>query len=369
MRRTPSTRQDGSVLRSRQVVLAAAAAGAAALLIGSTLVVLTLRPAVVDSDGDGIPDSVEAATQRTVVAATAGDTFTIRSRLASAPYQDQFEVSYQAGTFFVTYERARGSDSSYQLELRNLVEWVDRNRNNRIDPGETVGVGTTLGTSAFANAPVTKAQVESADGGHVTELSVRSTTVNMTLNVTVAERFIRLSNNRVLTPMEVKLDLTVNRVTVSPGASLGLDVRINTTKRLEYGNRSWDDVNEFAQGEAGINVTGGPAASPATVFFSWSKSAVADGLEIPVSYSNFSTGDLNSYEVYLAYPLTGARSPVTLVHDPVLGVDSAAYEGVVTRPPELQGDLVLYAGSLAAAVILVALTLVVADRRRKKREE
>src|SRR2546426_3833621 len=91
MPRTPSTREDGSVLRSRQVVLAAAAAGAAALLIGSTLAVLTLRPAVVDSDGDGIPDSVEAATQRTVVAATAGDTFTIVSRLASAPYQDQFE--------------------------------------------------------------------------------------------------------------------------------------------------------------------------------------------------------------------------------------------------------------------------------------
>jgi len=193
--------------------------------------------------------------------------------------------------------------------------------------------------------------------------------VNMTLNVTVAERFIRLSNHRVLTPMEVKLDLTVDRVTVSPGASLGLDVRINTTKRLEYGNRSWDDVNAFADGEAGINVTGGPEASPATVFFSWSKSAIADGLEIPVSYSNFSTGDPNSYEVYLGYPLTGARFPVRLVHDPVLGVDSAAYKGVVTRPPELQGDLVVYAGSLAAAVILVALTVILADRRRKKREE
>src|SRR5207244_11529826 len=82
MRSNPSTHEDGSVLRSRQVVLAAAAAGAASLLIGSTLAVLTLRPAVVDSDGDGVPDSVEAATQRTVVAATAGHTFTIVSRLA-----------------------------------------------------------------------------------------------------------------------------------------------------------------------------------------------------------------------------------------------------------------------------------------------
>src|SRR2546428_4230524 len=184
MRRTPSTLEDGSVLRSRQVVLAAAAAGAAALLIGSTLAVLTLRPAVVDSDGDGVPDSVEAATQRTVVAATAGDTFTIVSRLASAPYQDQFEVSYQAGTFLVTYERARGSDSSYQLELRNLVEWVDRNRNNRIDPGETIRVGTTLGTTASANAPGTKTEVASPDGGPVKELPNRTKTATMPLQVT-----------------------------------------------------------------------------------------------------------------------------------------------------------------------------------------
>ena len=356
------------MLRSRQVVLAAAAAGAAALLIGSALAVLTLRPADADADRDGIPDSIEAATQRNVVAVPAGNKFTIQSRLASAPFSDQFNVSYDAGTFSVSYERARGSDSSYQLELRNLVEWVDRNGNSRIDPGETVGITSSLGT-AFADAPVTKTQVDSADGGLVTELSIRSSTVNITLNVTVAERFMRLSSTRVLTPMEVKLDLTIDRVTVSPGASLGLDVRINTTKRLEYGDRSWDDVNRFTEGEAGINVTGGPTLSPATVFFSWSKSAFADAREIPVTYSTVSTGDPNSYELYLAYPMTTGQSTVKLVHDPVLGVDSAAYEGIVTRPPELQGDLVLYAGSLIAAVFLIAVTMIVADRRRKKREE
>src|SRR2546428_3445359 len=103
MPRTPSTREDGSVLRSRQVVLAAAAAGAAALLIGSTLAGLTLRPAESDSDGDGIPDSVEAATQRNVAAASAGDEFSIVTRLASAPLSAQVPASHAAGTCFVSY--------------------------------------------------------------------------------------------------------------------------------------------------------------------------------------------------------------------------------------------------------------------------
>src|SRR2546428_11002793 len=107
MPRTPSLAKDGSVLRSRQVVLAAAAAGAAALLIGSTLAVLTLRPAESDSDGDGIPDSVEAATQRNGVAASVGDEVSIVSRPASAPFSDQVPLSYEAGTFFGPYPRAR----------------------------------------------------------------------------------------------------------------------------------------------------------------------------------------------------------------------------------------------------------------------
>src|SRR3989449_3408650 len=112
MRRTPSTLEDGSVLRSRQVVLAAAAAGAAALLIRSTLAVLTLRPAESDSDGDGIPDSVEAATPRNVVAASVGDEVSIVSRPATAPVSDQFQMAYEAGAFFLSSQPARGSDSS-----------------------------------------------------------------------------------------------------------------------------------------------------------------------------------------------------------------------------------------------------------------
>src|SRR2546428_8578259 len=179
----------------------------------------------------------------------------------------------------------------------------------------------------------------------------------------------RRARPKVLTPMTVQVHATADRAADAAGDGLGLDVRINTTKQIEFNNRSWDVVSESAEGEPGLNVTGGPPTSPATVFFSWSKSAIADGREIPVTYTNISTVNPNSYELYLAYPISGSGSRVKLVHDPVLGVESAAYEGVVARTPELQGGLVLYAASLAAAVFLIALTLIVADRRRKKREE
>src|SRR5207249_10950044 len=66
-------------------------------------------------------------------------------------------------------------------------------------------------------------------------------------------------------------------------------------------------------------LTGGPPTNPATVFFSWSNSAFADGRVIPVTYSNVTNP--NSYELYLAYPMSTGRADVKLVHDPVLGVD------------------------------------------------
>ena len=76
-------------------------------------------------------------------------------------------------------------------------------------------------------------------------------------------------------------------------------------------------------------------------------------------------------DIYLAYPyqMAPTETSVSLVHDPVLGVDSAAYEGIISRQPPLQGDALVYGVSLAAMAVLIGVTIVLANRRRKKREE
>src|SRR5437879_6203749 len=89
----PSSPEDGSVLRSRPLLVAFAASASLALVLASSVAVAQSG----DSDGDGVPDDLENATQRNVVAVAAGDSFDIQSRLASAPSEDQFEAFYQAG--------------------------------------------------------------------------------------------------------------------------------------------------------------------------------------------------------------------------------------------------------------------------------
>src|SRR2546428_3020227 len=129
----PSSPEDGSVLRSRPLLVAFAASASLALVLASSVAVAQSG----DSDGDGVPDDIENATQRNVVAVAAGDSFDIQSRLASAPYEDQFEGVYQAGTFNVSYRRAGAGEKAYTVRIRSLVEWGGKNGDPRIAADET----------------------------------------------------------------------------------------------------------------------------------------------------------------------------------------------------------------------------------------
>src|SRR3989442_6608732 len=184
----PSSPEDGSVLRSRSLLIVFAASASVALVLASSVAVAQSG----DSDGDGVPDDIENATQRNVVAVAAGDSFDIQSRLASAPYEDQFEVFYQAGAFNVSYRRAGAGETSYTVELRSLVEWVDKNGNHRIDANETANADAR-GSAAFAGVPVTGTQFESDDAVVISVLRVHSHTGAGTLISTVAARDLRIA--------------------------------------------------------------------------------------------------------------------------------------------------------------------------------
>src|SRR2546428_6968854 len=98
----PSSPEDGSVLRSRSLLIVFAASASVALVLASSVAVAQSG----DSDGDGVPDDIENATQRNVVAVAAGDSFDIPSRLPTPPSEDQFQGVYQAGPFQWAYRTA-----------------------------------------------------------------------------------------------------------------------------------------------------------------------------------------------------------------------------------------------------------------------
>ena len=347
---------------TRAVAIAVASSAAFALVLASSVG----QAEGTDSDNDGVPDELEDATQRTVAASVAGDQFSVSSHLGSGSVEDQFDLSYRAGTFSLWYTQSGGVDSSYELQLANLQTWRDLNGNGRMDPGE-VSRTTALGSSAFTGARVAASNRTEKDGGVVYSFLVRSNDGNVTLNVTLAQRFERI-DDAILSPMEARLDLSLNQpvATFGENLALGFGMGTHTTPRLE--DHSWHEACScFAVDEHEINITASGEGSPSTVFFSWSDTAVAGGTSIPVTFSGPSAG--NPYGLTLSYALETSAAPSPIVQHTMLGVRSAVYEIRRTTTPEVRGDLMLFLGSLAAVAALVGLTIVVSSRRAKRREK
>ena len=346
---------------TRAAAIAIASSAALAVVLASSVAVADGT----DSDGDGVPDQLEDATQRTVATSVAGDQFSVSSHLGSGAVEDEFDLSYHAGTFSLWYTQSGGVDSSYELQVANLQTWQDVNGNGRMDPGE-VSRTTTLGP-AFTNARVVASNRTDADGGVVYTFLVRSNDGNVSLNVTLAQRFERI-DGAILSPMEARLDLSVRQGLATSGENLALGFRMGTYETPHLEDHSWHEACScFAADEHEINITASGEGSASTVFFSWSNKAVAGGTSIPVAFTGPSAS--NPYGLTLSYSLGTSAPASTVVQHTTLGVRSAVYEIRRTASPEVRGDLPLFAGTFAAVATLVGITIVLASRRAKHREE
>src|SRR5207245_1769044 len=109
-----------------------------ALLAAATLLISPmLAMASGDSDGDGIPDDLEAATARNLFVHGTPTGFMIRSRSIGAIPEDAFAIAFSDGNFTVEYFPVSSEQAtvSYQLAFRRILEvyqesgeWKEENR-------------------------------------------------------------------------------------------------------------------------------------------------------------------------------------------------------------------------------------------------
>jgi hypothetical protein len=355
------------LFRLRFRAIAFASSAAFALVLASSLV----GADGVDADQDGVPDNLEDATQRTVAASSSGDEFLVSSHLGGGAVQDQFEFWYSAGHLGVYYGVKDGASITYNLELRSLLEWKDRNGDGRMDDTEILRM-TPLGSSAFGGVAVVRSERTDSDGGRVHNFAISTRDRQVSLNVTVAERFTRL-DTLTLTPMEARMDLQIRPVLSDPGAGVALEVGFEAGPgdSVQFEDHSWDEQKLFAPGEHAITVTGTAGGRSASAFYSWANGAVVSGESATIEYAS-KTLDPAHYNLTFVYPAASPQAGLTVFHPMAFGIRSAAFDSIehATPPtPPLQPDLFLFSGTFAGVAGLVAITVVLSNRRRVQHEE
>lgn len=345
-----------------------------AVTAASALVLAAGPASAADADGDLVDDAFERATERAVSVRAIPAAYPLSMHLTSqsvdSPTNDWFRVDYEPGTFDVEYVRESEGGlvaSGFELEFQNIVEWRDTSGDAAIQWSEILN-RTSLGSSAFGGIPITHVQEEDEDGGVVHTIGIRSDSGEIAITLTIAQRFYRVSASRILTPMEIKMDVRINRPLLNSGARLGLEFRIEAERLPAYEAESWASRKGFAEGESAINVSTGSGDRMAAVFFAWSNVALTEGRSGRVSRVG-PAGDYQKgvYDMVLGYPQSASPEGAVVEHNATLGVVSAAYDSWFQPPPKVfNADIFLFAASLGAATAIVAGTMVVARRRRVK---
>lgn len=317
-----------------------------------------------DADGDGVSDGVEDATERTVAALESGDGFSVSSRLGTGSLADQYELSYRAGTFVVWYTQSGGMSSSYVLEVRNLFWWADANGDDQIDQSEVLEP-TQLGSEAFGESNVTRSTHIDEDGGPVIHFSMASKTLEVTLDVTMAQRFARLGNVT-LAPTEAKMDITIQPLTSHPGASVAIELRMFTEDDVAFEAQSRDERNGYGPSGQAVSVTAGNGDRAASAFFSWANEASVAGTSIPVTFSSTSSDSNSNHSLWFAYPHGTMQASPQIVHQVSMGVQSVVHDVFESSLPDIRGDVLLYSVTFVTMAAALGSGSVLVRRHRSK---
>lgn len=356
----------------RSVVLVTFSVAAALALTGIVSAVVS-RAGPSSVTASGVPTQVRRSVVWYGTPAAAPRSLHIESTSLNAPSPDEFQISYTNGNFTLVYQRSAGGPvtSQYTLSVRGLAEWNDTAGDGIFEDGAIVAY-TSLGTGGFGRYPIQHTETNTTDGIAVNTFRIPSNKGDITLNLTIADGFVSLPSGQTLTPMEAKLTFAITHDMTQPGTRLALDIGLSTDQNVTSGNWSWDDLNEFSSDDRAVNVTNRQGSISSSAFFAWSNSATVNGVVgrvIPMGpRHNDTTGD---YDLFLSYPKDASGSlHVDILHDPTMGVVSAAYDSIVHAGPgsplQFGGDSLVYVASLAGIAAFVAVTALLVARRRRK---
>ena len=284
-----------------------------------------------DDDNDDIDDDQERYQQRKMEMEFERNRTRIRSEWDQDEYEDKFEIMFDIDhgpRLKLDYENnlhSSENELSFDLKIRELIEYRDTNRNGRYDEGEIIVNTYSFENSNFKN--FTYQNQLSDDGEKINFVSTQTEDDVFKMNLYFSGNFSEI-NNQILSPSEVKIDFIINNYPYEDeGTQLALRTILDTEHETELETESFDEKQGFSKNESVLDITtlnnGG--------FFSWAETVIVDGIVKPVNSTITSQTEETIIEnekistkvsnIYFSYP-RGSN----IVHDPKLGVVSISFE-------------------------------------------
>ena len=289
---------------------------------------LTIVPQVSgdDSDDDGIDDEFEHLNERSVKIKTGTNKTIITSTQENANVENEMEleISYGSNGISIKLEfnselEVTAGNSSIEVELElefqivfsKIIEYVDKNGDNvynsSIDELIQVVPLDSWKLVHYLNLTV-------GNGSKVHVLRLATLNNMFQLSFYVVEQFEKI-NNTIVAPTEVKFDIKIiNFKYLNSSSQLALHAKLESESEYENEEHTPDEEHEYASEEEGVFTT---SSKGYTGFFTWTKTALIDGVEKNVTVSQVSKeeGDPNSQKIYINYP----RGTI-IIHDPKVGI-------------------------------------------------
>src|SRR5438309_782412 len=125
------------------------------------------------------------------------------------------------------------------------------------------------------SANVRQSEVRTLDGEREVLYSVSSLSDNVTIMLGSVTRFARIAGDRLLSPMEVKVDIAIRGWTYERSDSrLAVPVEISGTSPPRTDETSDDESAGWATAEASVTVASGPHS----LVFAWDKTATVENV-------------------------------------------------------------------------------------------
>lgn len=206
---------------------------------------------------------------------------------------------------------------TFKIALKNILEFTDKNHNNRYDLSDEIHSTYLFKSIQFAN--ITYDNITTANGEDLLQMNIQTLDGVFTLDLFMADT-LSMYNNQTLTPSEMKLDFTIqNYPYINNTSKLTLVLELMTEHNRSLIPESYDEQQGYAQNETALSIN----SKHYSGFLSWLNQVVVDGISKPLTATVLDEEHTHNGTVekiqYLSFTYPHGTE---IIHDPKIGVIS-----------------------------------------------